>query len=162
MVKRLDRKLKEQKAQNAKALKAVVQENNVLKTKATALQDDHNNECPICMEPCQGVTILKCGHLMCPDCFAQHARLNNTCPFCRDEFAEKPRKQREKMPAAVLDNMAEQWTELNAANGYFEQAEASMNSKKRGEERRAFLRWFFQENGKIMMRKVAKWYDEEV
>lgn len=161
MVKRLDRKLKEQEAQNAESLKAATQENNVLKTKA-ALQDDHENECPICMEPCQGVTILKCGHSMCPECFAQHSRVNHTCPFCREEFAEKPRKQRENMPLVVLNHMAEQWTHLNASEGYFERMEASVNSRKRGGERQAFLRWFFQENGKIMMRKVAKWYDAEV
>ena len=33
--------------------------------------------------------MLKCGHKMCPECFAQHSRMNNTCPYCRDEFSQK-------------------------------------------------------------------------
>ena len=39
------------------------------------------------MEEMSGEVTLKCGHRMCPSCFAQHSRVNNTCPYCRDEFA---------------------------------------------------------------------------
>ena len=66
------------------------------------------------------------------------------------------------MPSAVLNNMAEQWTEYHANDGYFQRMETSFNAKKRGSQREQFLRWFFQENGKIMMRQVARWYDTEV
>ena len=44
-------------------------------------------ECTICMEEMAGEVTLKCGHRMCPSCFAQHSRVSNACPYCRDEFA---------------------------------------------------------------------------
>jgi len=43
-------------------------------------------ECSICMEEMRGEVTLKCGHRMCPSCFARHSRVNNTCPYCRDMF----------------------------------------------------------------------------
>ena len=39
------------------------------------------------MEEMSGEVTLKCGHRMCPSCFAQHSRVSNACPYCRDEFA---------------------------------------------------------------------------
>ena len=46
-------------------------------------------ECTICMDVMRGEVKLKCGHKMCPECFAQHSRKNNTCPYCRDVFCPK-------------------------------------------------------------------------
>jgi ribosomal protein S27E len=48
---------------------------------------EKKEECSICMEELSGEVTLKCGHRMCPSCFAQHSRVSNTCPYCRDEFA---------------------------------------------------------------------------
>lgn len=60
-----------------KKYKAAVKENLALKGKT-------NDECSICMEKMEGgVALMKCGHVMCISCFAQQARVNNTCPFCR-------------------------------------------------------------------------------
>ena len=64
----------------------------VLKAKASP---ECPSECAICMEPMRGVTILQCGHSMCPGCFAQHSRVANACPFCRAEFAPPPDKQQD-------------------------------------------------------------------
>lgn len=50
-------------------------------------QQGDKADCAICMEPMRGKVTLKCSHELCPECFAQHARVNNECPFCRDEFA---------------------------------------------------------------------------
>lgn len=49
-------------------------------------------QCNICMETIPGKVTLKCGHEMCPSCYAMHSRVNNTCPFCRDEFAPEIKK----------------------------------------------------------------------
>lgn len=53
----------------------------------TAKSKPKKEECPICMEEMAGEVTLKCGHRMCPSCFAQHSRVSNACPYCRDEFA---------------------------------------------------------------------------
>ncbi len=49
--------------------------------------NNDENICNICMDEMKGKVTLKCGHEMCPLCFAKHARTHNLCPFCRDEFA---------------------------------------------------------------------------
>tara|TARA_B100000902_G_scaffold393093_1_gene446719 strand:+ start:1270 stop:1650 length:381 start_codon:yes stop_codon:yes gene_type:complete len=62
--------------------------------------------CDICTENMEGrgrVT-LKCGHYMCPSCFAEHARVNNTCPYCRDEFASKI-KRNERVPLEMVESI---------------------------------------------------------
>lgn len=54
-------------------------------------KDHEYTECSICMEDMneRGHVMMKCKHEMCPECFAMHARVNHTCPFCRDVFAPK-------------------------------------------------------------------------
>ena len=65
-------------------------------------------ECHLCMEELKGRghTTLKCGHEMCAECFATHARINHTCPFCRDEFAPKiiPRSK-ERIPLQMVERV---------------------------------------------------------
>lgn len=51
-----------------------------------------STECSICMETISGNVTLKCGHEMCPACYAMQSRVNNTCPYCRVEFAPKVKK----------------------------------------------------------------------
>ena len=60
--------------------------------------------CLICADEMDGKVTLKCGHIMCPGCFARHSRVNNTCPFCRDEFAPKV-----KLPAKLPWKASTQW-----------------------------------------------------
>lgn len=133
--------------------------NKVLKAKETLKSD---SMCAICMEEMHGTTILKCGHTMCAGCFAQHSRVANTCPFCRDEFAPAPKKQRERMPAAVVDAIADHWASHHGAEGYFALVEQNVNQKEESSERQAFLKWCVRENGKVLMRKVVEWYDTEL
>jgi hypothetical protein len=147
MATQLHRKLEETKS-----------ENKVLKAKETLKCD---SMCAICMEEMSGTTILKCGHMMCASCFAQHSRVANTCPFCRDEFAPAPKKQREKMPVAISDAIADQWAAHHGDDGYFALVEQNVNQKEEGEERQTFLKWCVRENGKVLMRRVADWYDAE-
>ena len=122
--------------------------------------------CSICMEDMCGRVTLGCGHEMCPDCFAQHSRINNTCPFCREEFAPKPKKQ-SKMPLDTIHAIAEAWGDSvqrdtpNHSN-YFRQQllELELSASEIETERR--IRWLILENGKILMEKVKRWYDKDI
>jgi len=58
-------------------------------SRVRAKQNETKEVCAICMEEMSGEVTLKCGHRLCPSCFAQHSRVSNTCPYCRDEFAPK-------------------------------------------------------------------------
>lgn len=53
-----------------------------------------STNCNICMETICGNVTLKCGHEMCPECYAKHSRVNNTCPYCREVFAPEVKKER--------------------------------------------------------------------
>jgi hypothetical protein len=116
--------------------------------------------CSICMEDMCGRVSLMCGHEMCPDCFAQHSRVNNTCPFCRDSFAPKP-KIPSKMPAQILENMADIWGENVANIGYFSRQRVK-NSSKDTFEGEGHLKWLVVANGKILMEQVKNWYDANI
>ena len=53
--------------------------------------------CPVCLsELTHAKVTLKCKHELCVTCFTSWARRNNTCPCCRDQFAEPPEKPAEK------------------------------------------------------------------
>ena len=62
-------------------------------------------ECLICADKMKGQVIMECGHMCCTTCFAKHSRINNTCPFCRAEFAP-PVIKKEKMSLEVAEAMA--------------------------------------------------------
>ena len=134
--------------------------------------DEPTPSCSICMEDMCGRVTLVCGHEMCPDCFAQHSRVNNTCPFCRKEFAPKPKKQ-SKMPLYQLDGIAETWAEyLTTPNaqedtGYFRRHAVTLINKNDGtlagrQAVETHIRWLITANGKILMQKVKDWYDNDI
>ena len=120
--------------------------------------------CLICTEPMKGRVSLGCNHEMCPDCFAQHARLNNNCPFCREEFAPAPKKQT-KLPIELLATIADQWAsgeyQGSVPQDYFEkQRMINLNRTEGGGVEH--LRWLVRENGKILMKQVKDWYDKDI
>jgi len=81
--------------------------------------------CDICTDLVDGKVSLKCGHEMCPTCFARHARENNTCPFCRDVFAPKVVKQEHlRMPFQVAEAIAS----TNVQEYYYEEAEEEIEN----------------------------------
>ena len=82
-------------------------------------EEADSQQCSICMEDMCGKVSLSCGHEMCPKCFAQHSRVSNTCPFCREEFAPKPKRQ-SKMSEHQLDYIADSWVDSNLTDDYFE------------------------------------------
>jgi hypothetical protein len=72
-------------------------------TMLTALAEEDHEECPICLEPIsEGLVVLKCKHKFCASCFAQHARSDNKCGLCRDQFA--PPAQRTQILNYPIDN----------------------------------------------------------
>ena len=122
--------------------------------------------CPICMEDMCGRVTLVCGHEMCPECFAQHSRVNNTCSFCRAEFAPKPKKQ-SKMPLYQIDNIVERW----AYEPHWQPRWTAMTNMlcrrfdgrpTGGAEAESYLQWIFTRESKTLMKKVKDWYDNDI
>ena len=152
----------------AQRLSTETAKNKQLRSRAALANYDNEAtpSCSICMEDMCGRVTLECGHEMCPDCFAQHSRVNNTCPFCREEFAPKPKKQT-KMPLETIHAIAEAWGDSvqrdtpNHSN-YFrrQQLELELCASEIETERR--IRWLILENGKILMEKVKRWYDKDI
>lgn len=117
--------------------------------------------CSICMEDMCGKVTLKCGHEMCPDCFAQHSRVNHTCPFCREEFAPKPKKQ-VKMPLYQLDSIAERWADLCLTREYTTTYRRRLLRMQSDVQADKHIKWLVTANGKILMEKVKRWYDKDI
>lgn len=116
-------------------------------------------DCSICMEPMQGQVTLCCGHKLCPDCFARHAREDNKCPFCRKEFSCKPKKPPETMPDSVSDALVEHWNSI-VARDYFERQCAYNESITSRAEKEEHLRWLVKENAKLIIKTIiCPWYD---
>ena len=77
--------------------------------------NNHENICNICMDEMKGKVTLNCGHEMCPLCFAQHARVHNLCPFCRDEFAPATSNTSKPLfPRNIAESMV-----TNTVNEYY-------------------------------------------
>ena len=71
-------------------------------------------DCLICMDVMKGYVILECGHECCAKCFAQHSRINNTCPFCRKAYAPPVNKTNQ-----VYEAEAPSFEEINSAESIF-------------------------------------------
>ena len=170
-VKNPDRRTREYKIAEKQAYKQTIDElnllvnsleqnNKVLKTRLVKEGHDKRDdkECSICMEDMCGKVTLVCGHVMCPKCFAQHSRVNNTCPFCRNEFAPKPKRQC-KMPQYQLEYIADLWANMNLTRDYLEGFHNGTETEARKVER---LKHMVTANGKILMKKVKDWYDNDI
>ena len=148
-------------------LSTETQRNKQLRSRVALANSDQEATptCSICMEDMCGRVTLGCGHEMCPDCFAQHSRVNNTCPFCREEFAPKPKKQ-SKMPLYAIDALAEAWADSVAHDtpthtNYFKR-QLLLNRSKNDIYAEDHIRWLITANGKILMEKVKNWYDKDI
>ena len=52
-------------------------------------------DCMICYESVTDDSVtLKCGHIYCVSCFAQHMRVSNGCAGCRRPLCEPPKKHK--------------------------------------------------------------------
>ena len=158
LVEQLDEKDNSVKRRNNRINKLKTQ----LRDSGAAEETLRENTCLICTEEMDGNVTLRCGHEMCPDCFAQHSRVNNTCPFCRDEFAPKV-KTRHKLPEEGIEAIADTWAMQTRTSGYFANhlrinRTRFITAPASAEDH---LEWIVRENGKILMRKIKGWYDAE-
>ena len=131
--------------------------------------DPSCNTCQICADVMIGQVELKCGHSLCPDCFAKHSRVSNVCPYCRDEFSSKPKKQREHIPDEVLYSIADTWSltiwnNLNQGEttNYFYKQQEHNQSLTTDSGRALHLKWLVTENSKLIMKNMRAWYEAEV
>ena len=117
--------------------------------------------CPICMEKItDGIVVLKCTHVFCPGCYAKHARVDNKCALCREEFAIKPKKN-ERMPEqsrdAIVDSLFDNTT--NGANKYFEDMATKIKMRSL-DDAVTFLSYISKSNCKLTGDSIIKWYDD--
>ena len=77
-----------------------------------------SSECGVCLEaiPDGGMSRLRCSHQMCTACLIQHARVSNSCPFCRAKMSDSPVKTnaRAEISPAVLAQIVSTEAELAA------------------------------------------------
>ena len=59
-------------------------------------------ECPICYEPMNASTTLKCGHTFHKECIDRWAEHHCTCPYCRVVFYSRPNDDMGLMMAIVV------------------------------------------------------------
>ena len=150
--------------------------NKHLKKRKAKKQKDKCNfeECNICMDLMRGEVKLKCGHKMCPECFAQHSRKTNTCPFCRDDFAPKIKEKTRLseqlaniMVSEVVedyfdkdeeDELDEKINELLRLNSETDKKLVRINMAKA--DIKATVYAHMTETARIMYEDVEEWYDE--
>jgi len=139
-------------------IKKVRELEDLLKTN-NALNDQENNTCPICLEEItNGIVVLKCAHKFCPHCYASHARVDNKCPLCRDEFADKPKKNI-PMPDLVRNSIVDHLFQ-NTSQGetqYFKTL-ATSTKMKSFEDSVRNIQYLTKENCRLTANLVIKWY----
>ena len=56
-------------------------------TAVSAVQEEEEDSCPICMEPIgkTNCATTACGHKFCLECFLKHSQIKDQCPMCRTE-----------------------------------------------------------------------------
>ena len=140
----------------------VNKQNKIIKTYNNSEElDKEDTDCVICCDVKIGTATLSCcGQEICIPCFAKHSRVNNTCPFCRSEYAPKVKKPN-KMCEISLNSIADEWSDRIWNTGYFHRHQLINNSKSTPNESERHLEWLVRENGKILMTQVINWYDTE-
>jgi hypothetical protein len=140
----------------------VNKQNKIIKTYNNPEQlDKEDTDCLICCDVKIGTATLSCcGQEICISCFAKHSRVNNTCPFCRTEYAPKVKKPN-KLCEITLNAMADEWAGQVSSQGYFHNQQLYNNIKPNQIESERHLEWLVRENGKILMTQVKNWYDAE-
>ena len=128
-------------------------------------------ECNICMDVMIGEVKLKCGHKMCPDCFARHSRKNNTCPFCCDVFCPKlegkariSEQLGEEMVREVVDEYYDTDEEDEINTKLNDLLELNTNEKVRINmakiDIKSTIYAHMTETARSMYEYIEEWYDE--
>jgi hypothetical protein len=66
-----------------------------------------NEDCPICLDPMSGRSILNCSHVFCINCSIEHFRTKQTCPLCRAEVCGPPKKGFESLSDQTMASIVE-------------------------------------------------------
>ncbi|EOY22369.1 hypothetical protein QUC31_007693 [Theobroma cacao] len=53
------------------------------KRKVTDMELEREDECGICLEPCNKIVLPNCCHAMCINCYRDWSIRSESCPFCR-------------------------------------------------------------------------------
>lgn len=117
-------------------------------------------ECDLCMESMKdrGCVTLKCAHKMCPECFAKHARINHTCPFCRDEFAPKiESKGKQSIPYEQIEDIIIE--HILSDRDFYYGINRRINWEIESRKQVAILRTAVGNMCAEAMMCVARWYD---
>ena len=117
------------------------------------------------MEPMIGIVALKCGHELCPECFAQHSRVNNTCPFCRDEYAPQV-----KLKPRICDHLAELMIDNVIDMSFDREDDEELDNKltelvnnythEKKIDVKATMYAHMKESARIMYEDIEEYYDE--
>ena len=145
--------------------------NKYRKRKMKEKKNIEGEECTICMDVMRGEVKLKCGHKMCPECFAQHSRNTNTCPYCRDVFSPKVEgKARiteqlgEEMVKEVVDDYFDTDEENEINTKLNNLLELNTNEKVRINmakiDIKATIYAHMTETARSMYEYIEEWYDE--
>lgn len=74
-----------------------------------------NSSCVICGENMKNSFCrLPCEHSFCVNCIVQHSKVNNSCPLCRKDFCEKP-KRVEKISSELVNGYIDYERNYNQA-----------------------------------------------
>jgi len=147
------------------------QKNNRKSKKQNQEKQTEDEECTICMDVMRGEVKLKCGHKMCPECFAQHSRKNNTCPYCRDVFSPKVEgKARitEQLAEEMLKEIVEEYFDTDEENDIDTKLNVLVELNKTEKVRinmakidiKSTIYAHMRETARLMYEDMEEWYDE--
>lgn len=118
--------------------------------------------CPICQEPItQGKVTLKCSHELCVHCFTKWARRSNTCPCCRDEFAEPitEKSSSKEMNIDIARVLLLQHKSQLTGNESIAFQCALLVDRSRFEDKKNYLNYIIEKNISDMLSRVSLWYE---
>jgi hypothetical protein len=133
------------------------------------IDSSRNEDCPICMEPMQGRSILNCSHVFCINCSIEHFRTKQNCPLCRAEVCDAPKKTAniisdQTMATIVEDNLGYVYPERHNFDLYnFILTSASLFRENRKADAFHFTNDIFEEVRKFgvdVASDVKSWYED--
>lgn len=120
--------------------------------------------CNICMDEMKGNVTLKCGHELCPLCFAKHARIHHLCPFCRDEFAPASAisyqimQQIPQIPRDVAESMATNSVQEYYYDSVYDDIEYMMETLDI-ESLKTSIYGFMYQTSMNVIQDIERWYN---
>ncbi len=121
------------------------------------------SDCPCCHEPItNGNVTLNCTHQLCVQCFTKWARLNNTCPCCREVFAEKPKvaPTTKVLTEQTIKTMVDQHIAepLDENETLFFQISLIVDRSKFS-DRKKLYKYYVQQHITKMVQSISQWYE---